>query len=361
MTRIASVAVVAVTALLTSLLVVDGRTALDGRERSDADRNRADRDSAAREYRAVVVFRNDDLEPGHEDELRRAVDRVFVEEGVPVTNAVIPTTGGAPITDDDSFCRELRERRREHPALFEYALHGYTHDPMEAAIPSAVSGEVLTAESEFAGLPYETQRECISEGKRIFVEALGAPPKSFVPPYATADEATVRALAAEGIGAISDETWFTDHYYDETGPFETRGVVHVPGDEDFVRDWETLEFHDRSALRDRFDEAYRDGDLYVQSLHYWTFKTEERLADLRSFVRYVERFDGVLFLTVGRFADARRDGRLTRTDDGWSYVPAEDEAGRVVDTGPIVESKPGDGGVKTLGSFAAAARRLLDR
>lgn len=66
-------------------------------------------------------------------------------------------------------------------------------------------------------------------------------------------------------------------------------------------------------------------------------------------------------MTVGQFADAYRSGRLSRTDAGWSYAPSESEAGRVVTTGPITESKTDDGDATTLDSYVAVAWRLLDR
>lgn len=272
----------------------------------------------------VLLFRNDDLEPGHADDLRRTIDEVFIEETVPVTNAVIPIhSEDNPITDAEAFCEEVRERRREHPHIFEYSLHGYEHTAITDEFYTGDGGFESGQLSEFGGLPYDEQRARIGDGKRILDECTGTTTRSFVPPYATYDDATVQALADEGPTVISGSGWFTDVYFGETDPFETYGVLHVPDDNDFVSDWETLEFHDQQYLRDEFDAAYENGSLYVQTLHYWTFSSAERLTQLRSFIDYVKRHEDVLLMTIGTFADAYRAARLVRTDDGWTYVPEE--------------------------------------
>jgi len=47
------------------------------------------------EYETIAVFRNDDIQPWYKTNTRRAVDRVFIEEDVPVTLGVIPAVNGA--------------------------------------------------------------------------------------------------------------------------------------------------------------------------------------------------------------------------------------------------------------------------
>lgn len=291
-------------------------------------------DRAPIEYRTVVVFRNDDLEPGHREDLRRTVGQLFIDENVPLTNAVIPTKDGDSIATNETFCRDLRRQRRAHPNLVEHSLHGYLHESRSVTL-SGANGEELEVESEFGGLAYETQRERIAEGTRILAECLGTPPTAFVPPYGTYDDATIRALAAENVSILSDSDWFTSDYYGETDPFETRGVLHVSEDHGFVSDWNTGDFHEQSTLRERFDAAYRAGELYVHVLHYWTFDDADRRDQLRSFLDYVKRHDGVLFMTVSQFAEAYRDGRLTRTDDEWSYIPPEDGNRTIYGTEPL--------------------------
>lgn len=293
----------------------------------------------ASEYRTVVIFRNDDLEPGHRDDLRRTVSRVFLKKEIPLTNAIIPTSDGESIAGEKSFCTELRQQRREHPGLVEYSQHGYFHEPSSEPFYIDKNGSRSKVETEFGGLPYAEQRERIAKGKAILTECLGTPPRSFVPPYGTYDNTTVRALAEENISVISDGRWFTDAYYGKTEPFETDGVLHVQREHAFVQNWETPEFYSQSHLRRHFDTAYENGDLYVHVLHYWTFDSEQRRDKLRSFLGYVKSHDGVLFMTVEQFASAHREGRLTRTENGWRYVPSEDQPGGVYGTGPINDAE----------------------
>lgn len=280
-------------------------------------------DSAEPEYQLIVIFRNDDIQPDHNDDLRRAVDQTFIDEEVPVTNAVIPTQDGESIVDDEAFCQELRRQQRDHPGLFEYSLHGFFHEPNEDGVPQT-KGDETTVRSEFGGLSETEQRERIRDGKRIVSDCFDTSPQTFVPPYASYDDATVAALAAENITAVAGGGWFTESYYGETEPFEIDSVLHVPEDQGFVEDWETNEFYDQETLLEAFDDAYADRGVYVHGLHYWTFDSDSRLEQLEGLVQYMKQHDDVLFLTLEEFTGAYRDGRLTETDTGWSYTPVDD-------------------------------------
>jgi hypothetical protein len=313
------------------------------------------------EYQSVLIFRNDDLEPGNEDELRRTVDQIFIDEEIPLTNAPIPTQDeDEPITEDEEFCDELREQYETHPDIFEYSLHGYYHSPSTETFYEGEGGFQSGVPSEFGGLSYDEQQSRIEDGKRILEECLGDSVQTFVPPFGAYDDATVQALEAEDITVVSAGDWFTEEYFGETEPFETYGVLHVPEDNDFVSDWETHEFHDQEYLQDEFDEAYENGDLYIQTLHYWTFTNDDRLEQLRSFIDYAREQPGVLIMTVGAFADAYRDERLVQTDDGWTYTPSvDDEDVAVTDTGPRAEDDDSAEETSLIDSVISFGRRLL--
>lgn len=83
-----------------------------------------------------------------------AVASVFLEEGVPVTHAVIPTAGGSPITEDPRTCDYLADLVERSGPRVELAVHGYDHRPATD----------FFGRSEFGGRPADEQREVILGG-----------------------------------------------------------------------------------------------------------------------------------------------------------------------------------------------------
>ena len=338
---------VAIVILLVLALAAAAVVGATGPDRPSAER------PAEHEYRSIVIFRNDDVQPYYRTDAMRAVDRIFVEEGVPVTQGVIPVVHGRPITGTE-LCSYLREQARRHPDTFEFALHGYSH-----AERTDFGGA-----SEFGGLPEDTQREYVAEGARILTECTGERPRTFIPPYNTYDGGTIAALAAENISVISSIDWFEQGPHGRSNRPGTDGVRHVAATQGFVN-WSNEEFHGRDALRRSFDRSYENRSVYVLMIHYTSFDTEEKRDRLRSFVRYTKSHGNVGFMTVGEFADARDEGRLERTDDGWRYRPEPEP--RRSEPGRTLCSILGDGRCDALGlatipglteqSFEAARRR----
>ncbi len=270
----------------------------------DAER-RISEETAWTSYRSIVVFRNDDVQAGYRSDAMRAVDRVFVDERVPVTQGVIP-----PLEDDRAsrdLCQYLRQRKETHPETFEYALHGYTHERRTG----------FHGGSEFGGLPPERQETLLRNGTVALEDCVQQSPTTFVPPFNTYDDATASALADEGYAVVSGGEWFTRSYFDETSPFIADGILHLPNTHSFVRNWTTNEFYSQRTLERRFDDAYRDGELYVQMLHYPTFTSEAKLARLRGLIDHMKSKGDVAFMTVGEFAEKYEQGRLERTETGW--------------------------------------------
>ncbi|MDS0294197.1 DUF2334 domain-containing protein [Halogeometricum luteum] len=259
------------------------------------------------EYRLVVAFRNDDIQPYYEASTMRAVDDVFVEEGVPVTNAVIPFVGGENISEADDTCRYLRELGRDHPRTFEFALHGYTHE----------NRTDFHGSSEFGGQPYETQLRWMQEGTDELVACTGDRPTTFVPPMNTYDENTTRAAAETNYTTVSGGSWFTRTYYGEAPVFENGSVVHVASSGGYVEDWTTMETKSRADLTAEFDEAYADGGTFVMMIHYPDFDTPEKRADLRALLEHAKSREDVRFVTVGELGSRVANGTMERTDDGW--------------------------------------------
>ncbi len=261
------------------------------------------------EYDTIAIFRNDDPHPGYRIEALRNLETVFIEANVPVTHGVIPAAPDNAIADDSEFCREFRRRDARYPGLFEYSVHGYTHQ-----IETAFYGG-----SEFGDRPFETQRELVADGISKVADCVDRRPTTFIPPANTYDEATVRAILEEDLRVVSGGEWFTRQYYgDHELPFEAGGALHVPSTHDVVADWGTLEFLPLEEMKAAFDDVEH---LYVCMLHYQHFTTEERIEYLEELVEYVDRDDRVGCMTLESFGRAYLDGTLTELDGGWEYSP----------------------------------------
>ncbi|RJT07967.1 DUF2334 domain-containing protein [Halococcus sp. IIIV-5B] len=304
---------------------IDGLTAVDtpGNATTVPEEQRLDRASLPERtpdngtYQSIVIFRNDDIQAGYRPDRMRAVDNVFINESVPVTNAVIPRMAGENISDTET-CSYLIELKRTHPKLIEYSLHGYTHE----SVTDFHGG------SEFGGVPIDEQAARIARGKAILEACTGLTPRTFVPPFNTYDANTTAVLRANGIETISDGGWFSKEYYNRTdaAPFVARGTTHLPSSQSFIRNWSTDEFYSQQYLREQFDRSYRNHSVYVQMLHYPSFDTPAKRAQLRSLIRYMKHKPGVKFMTVDEFARGVREGTITHTPDGWRYSNATTEA-----------------------------------
>lgn len=271
-------------------------------------------------YQSIVIFRNDDLQPGYRTDTMRNVDQVFVDAGVPVTQGVVPAIGGDHVDPDGEFCRYLRSRSERNPETFEYALHGYRHEERTG----------FAGGSEFGGVSRVDQQSMIDDGTAIVESCIGERPTTFIPPLDTYDESTAAATSSAGYRVISGGGWFTNQYYNETGPFEANGTLHLPNTQSFVRNWTTNRFYEQEYLEAQFDAAHRNGGIYVQMLHYPTFTNDSDLASLQELIAYMQSKDGVAFMTVGEFATGYEQGQIERTDEGWRIQEPPEEPGTPV-------------------------------
>ena len=134
-----------------------------------------------------------------EDKLFRALDRMDVPVlvgAVPFPGAHYPEISATPVgqkadigPEKIALLRELTPRRN-----IELALHGYSHHNTSA------DGK---DNSEFAGLPFDRQRQLLMLGKSAFEAAFGVPVRTFIPPYNAYDDSTVRALERTGFAVLS--------------------------------------------------------------------------------------------------------------------------------------------------------------
>lgn len=182
----------------------------------------------------VVVFRYDDVSNGSNTDVDMRVLAAFQDRKVPITFSVIPFCGAFPKEagqPDPSPLNEAKAwmlRRALDVGGFEVAQHGYSHEDVRAGQPDG--------SSEFRGDPYERQYERIVRGKRHLERVLDIPVVSFVPPWNTYDEQTVRALKELGFRVFSPG-----------GPDAAiQAKYHLP----FVGDCQSL-----TTLKQRIEEA----------------------------------------------------------------------------------------------------------
>ena len=277
---------------------------------TDVDPRREPYELVPGEYTTLVIFRNDDPQPGYQEEALRDVEDVFIEANVPLTHGVIPAVPERNLEPDSDFCGAFRRRDRQYPGLFEYSLHGYTHQ---------VETDFFGA-SEFGGRSRSAQRELLAEGGSLLAGCTGNRPATFIPPFNTYDTATVEALLEENITIVSGGSWFTEQYYGaEQVPFEADGALHVPNTHDFVADWNTLAFQSLEELKDGFDEAHAKGELYVPMLHYQYFTSRSRLEKLATLIDHIRSHPDVGFTTLEQFGRGYLNGDIERTEQGWRY------------------------------------------
>lgn len=258
-------------------------------------------------FQSIVIFRDDDVQPWFTLDLLMEVNDIFIEEAVPVTLGVIPFFRNHTVTEDPTLVDYLKNLKNTHPNLFEIALHGYTHQ-----LVSDFYGR-----SEFGGLDYPTQYGRISLGKKLLKDALSIDPITFIPPYDTYDNNTALALREFGFKVVSGGAWFTDVYYNRTPPFVMQGIVHIPESQGFVMSWENHAFYSIDFLKSRFEDAYEKRLIYVQMLHFFTFANQEKLDQLRAFIKFIKSHEGVKFMTLGDFGEAYLEGKIEKTAEGW--------------------------------------------
>lgn len=272
-------------------------------------------------YRSVVVFRNDDPQPGWRTDAFVDVNELFVEESVPMTLGVIPTDDEGAHPPGGWFCSRLRTLLDEHPDLFEVAQHGTDH----SQVTDFYGG------SEFGGLPAAQQRERIERGRRALTRCVDRRPRTFVAPFNSYDRVTADELAAQNFTMVSGGNVVADHF-GRDGLFRDQDIYHAMTHVGMVDSWRPVSFHDREYLRQAFDRRYRQGRVHVQMLHYQHFSTEKRLDRLRWFVGYARDHD-VHFTTLGSLARGLESDRVERTRTGFLVREQGSTTGRLAGEG----------------------------
>jgi peptidoglycan/xylan/chitin deacetylase (PgdA/CDA1 family) len=275
--------------------------------------------STAKKY---VVFRDDDVYFGNLSALE-AVDQVHIEENVPVTLAIIPHANpcgtGNEMLQDTSVTNYLLSI--VHNPLFEFAQHGYNHydyadngppncsaSSAEAGVPQVVGpagpyhevGESLgpggrpvgaTFASEFYGRPYADQYNAIKQGRNDMIQALGVAPTTFIPPFDSGDQNTLKAASALGFTLYS------------TGPGDFNvndaildGIMVQASASFGIGSWanDTAWQTGMSCLTAQTDAALNNataGESVVVLYHFWAFENHDgsvNTAHIALFKQYID-------------------------------------------------------------------------
>lgn len=152
---------------------------------------------------ARFIFRWDDISPFHNRKKFRALVDLFLKYQVPAVLGVIPDNRDEEIHFDTQPESEFVEQLRElDQAGWEIAQHGYRH------VKHIESGGIwdINKASEFAERDYDDQITELRGGRDI-LRSYGLDPVTFIPPWHSYDESTVKALAAIGFRVLSDG-WF---------------------------------------------------------------------------------------------------------------------------------------------------------
>jgi hypothetical protein len=153
-----------------------------------------------RPRKVTVFFRYDDFSALSPFRVDSALALLFRKHRMRCSFAVIPlVTEGNYRDPSPRGWHELDRSRRTllrtgaADSSIDVVLHGLHHRSNGLGAPH----------SEFRGLSFEMQLEKLQQGQRLLEEVIARPVMTFVPPWNTYDEATLRAMATCGISCIS--------------------------------------------------------------------------------------------------------------------------------------------------------------
>jgi len=149
--------------------------------------------------KASYLIRFDDLSPTMSKERFDRFMVIVERHGIHPILAVVPDNQDSELKVDDPDPNFWNRMRALEAAGATIALHGYQH-VCESSGPSILE---MHPQSEFAGVPEQTQRQWIRRGLEI-LRGKGLCPRLFVAPRHGFDSATLRALVEEGLGFLSD-------------------------------------------------------------------------------------------------------------------------------------------------------------
>ncbi|MBM3330325.1 DUF2334 domain-containing protein [candidate division WOR-3 bacterium] len=157
--------------------------------------------SASRARRITVIFRFDDY-AGSGSSIGDELLTVFQKRNIPCTYGVIPYVSET-FTDDPANCAAIdpgtagRLTAAARTGLVEVAMHGFAHRD------NAMAPKSPGSESEFRGLGYSSQLRMLSAGRAALESLYHVRVTTFIPPWNSYDENTLRALEDIGFEMVS--------------------------------------------------------------------------------------------------------------------------------------------------------------
>jgi peptidoglycan/xylan/chitin deacetylase (PgdA/CDA1 family) len=157
--------------------------------------------SASGARRITVIFRFDDYARSCSS-IETELLKVFQEHKIPCTYGVIPYVSDT-FTDDPANCLAIDRETAGgltgavRSGLVEIALHGFAHRD------NAIAPKNPGSESEFRGLSYSSQHRMLSVGKATLESLYRVRVTTFIPPWNSYDQNTLRALEDLGFEVVS--------------------------------------------------------------------------------------------------------------------------------------------------------------
>lgn len=161
------------------------------------------------------MFRLDDIHPQMKWETFDRVRMLFERYGVCPVIAVIPDNRDPLLVHDSARATFWEEMRLLKEKGWTIAMHGLHHEFVTKE--SGILG--IQPRSEFAGLPYDVQKEKLSRGK-VILEEKGIKTDVFIAPAHSFDRTTCRALREVGFTTLSDGIALS--------PFSRYGLRFIP-------------------------------------------------------------------------------------------------------------------------------------
>ena len=228
-----------------------------------------------------VILRDDDIGDSMYLSSLSWITNFCMDNNITLTLSVIPTT----LINNSETINYLNQLERKY---FEFATHGYEH-------------------IHFQDISYEVQISLIENGTKRMQDTLGVKPFSFIPPQASSDTNTTKALRLLGYHSITDMIGYPSYIVDFTSDFTWEIGFHPP------------KHHTIQDFKNNFDNFYNSSDeYYMLVFHDWTFLDEkgnldeEKVYSFEEGMNYIKN-KNIQFMTIEESYQWHIDENILRT------------------------------------------------